>query len=527
MINLLQSRLENSEAVVISLIKELSVNVSKFTAINNLNEHPEYPSLLAISDSLNGWRIPHETYRIDKADYNAEDLSFPLIAHFKDSGGRFLLIHGIANGKVTYTNEREKKAVMEEAEFLRNWDGIILYAQKEADSGEENYNMELLKGWFDQARAPFLVLLLLTCIAASINYSGISVAYAGLLAVKLVGLVVSVLLLMHSIDGNNPFIQNLCSLGKENNCNAILKSDAAKVTSWLSWSEVGMFYFAGSFLCLLLYPQSISLLAWLCVASLPYTFYSIGYQMKIKNWCVLCCTIQGVLWLEAFAFLMNSSFTFNIPFSVLPAVAICFLLPIAIWAFIKPFLTKAGQTKHLKQQLKGFKYNSDLFNKLLTGQPRYAVPEDLKAIRLGNPNAETIITMVTNPFCGPCAATHKMLDEWLLTREDLQLKILFTTANKEEDARTKVARHVTALSLSKDGKYVGEALNGWYKQSSKDYDTWASQYPVSINEEMNTVTEKQKAWCEMAEITFTPTILVNGYKLMDPYRLEDIQFMDI
>jgi hypothetical protein len=79
MINPLQSRLENSEAVVISLIKELNVNVSKFTAIHNLNEHPEYPSLLAISDSLNGWRIPHETYRIDKADYNVADLSFPFI----------------------------------------------------------------------------------------------------------------------------------------------------------------------------------------------------------------------------------------------------------------------------------------------------------------------------------------------------------------------------------------------------------------------------------------------------------------
>lgn len=527
MINPLQSRLENSEAVVLSLIKELRIDVSKPTVQYQLNEHPEYPSLLAISDSLNGWRIPHETYRVDKGEYAAEDLSFPLIAHLGDGGGRFILIHNIANGKVTYTNETEKKAVMEETEFLKKWDGILLYAEKTEHSGEENYRMEQLKGWFDQARVPFLVLLLLVCVAAVVNETELSMAYGALLAVKLLGVAVSVLLLVYSIDGNNPFIQNLCSLGKENNCNAILKSDAAKVTSWLSWSEVGLFYFAGSLLCLLVNPQSVNLLAWLCLAALPYTFYSIGYQIKIKNWCVLCCTIQGLLWLEAFAFLMNSSFTLDIPLSVLPAVMVCFLLPIAIWAFLKPFLTKAGQTKHLKQQLKGFKYNSDLFHKLLTGQPRYAVPEELKAINLGNPQAQTVITMVTNPFCGPCAATHKMLDEWLMTREDLQLKILFTTANHEEDARTKVARHVTALSLSKDGKYVGEALNGWYKQSNKDYDTWATQYPVHVNEEMSLVTERQKAWCEMAEITFTPTILVNGYKLMEPYRLEDIQFMDI
>lgn len=527
MINPLQSRLENSEAVVFYLIKELNIKVSRSSVLHQLNEHPEYPSLLAISDSLNGWKVPHESYRIDKNEYDAKDLSFPLIAHFRNNGGSFVLIHGIAGGKVTYSNETERKRTMEEAEFLRNWDGILLYAQKEAHSGEENYRMEVIKGLFDQARAPFLILLLLACVAASVNYTGLNLACAGLLGIKLAGIVVSVLLLMSSMDSNNPFVQNLCSLGKENNCNAILKSDAAKVTSWLSWSEVGLFYFTGSFLCLLLYPLSINLLAWLSLACLPYTFYSIGYQIKIKNWCVLCCTVQGLLWLEALVFLMNSSFTFEIPLSVLPAVAACFLLPIAIWAFIKPFLIKAGQTKPLKQQLKGFKYNSDLFNKLLTGQPRYAVPDELQAIKLGNPNAQTVITMVTNPFCGPCATTHKMLDEWLLTRDDLQLKILFTTANQEEDARTKVARHVTALSLSKDEKYVGEALNGWYKQSNKDYDAWANQYPVSINEEMKIVTEKQKVWCEMAEISFTPTIFVNGYKLVDPYRLEDIQFMDI
>ena len=113
---------------------------------------------------------------------------------------------------------------------------------------------------------------------------------------------------MQSLNANNPFVKNLCSLGGKNDCNAILKSDAAKVTSWLSWSEVGFFYFFGSLLSLLLASSSLPLLAWLNLFALPYAIYSIAYQYRHKNWCVLCCCVQALLLLEALAFLSNQNF---------------------------------------------------------------------------------------------------------------------------------------------------------------------------------------------------------------------------
>ncbi|MNY22235.1 hypothetical protein D3C86_1558330 [compost metagenome] len=146
-------------------------------------------------------------------------------------------------------------------------------------------------------------------------------------------------------------------------------------------------------------------------------------------------------------------------------------------------------------------------------------------IVLGNAEAENIITMVSNPFCGPCATTHKTLDQWLNTRDDIQVKIVFTTANHDDDPKTKVARHLTALSLLGDKKKVEQALNDWYDSTKKDYDTWAKNYPMQVNGEMEVVTQRQKEWCELTEVTFTPTILVNGYKLPDPYRLDDIKYL--
>eukprot|EP01012_Entosiphon_sulcatum_P004812 TRINITY_DN11997_c0_g1_i3.p1 TRINITY_DN11997_c0_g1~~TRINITY_DN11997_c0_g1_i3.p1 ORF type:complete len:107 (-),score=7.57 TRINITY_DN11997_c0_g1_i3:778-1050(-) len=88
-----------------------------------------------------------------------------------------------------------------------------------------------------------------------------------------------------------------------------------------------------------------------------------------------------------------------------------------------------------------------------------------------------------------------------------------------------MSRHISALTKFNDRTIVEHALKDWYAQTSKKYEDWAQKYPISFNCEMNQVTQKQKDWCEMAEIDFTPTILINGYKLPEPYRLEDIKYL--
>lgn len=520
------SKKANAVALPALLIKKLGIPVSRFSVENDLTNHPEYPSMLAMSDCLTSWKIPHEAYRIDLQNFKEEELSYPFIAHTRDEGGRFILVEEFQNDRVKYIDEEGADQTFTRTEFMKKWDGIMLYAQKSQESGERNYRQAMVKGWLNELRLPFFVLIVLAGILMAVNFTSLQLPYLLLLAIKTAGISVSMLLLMHSINVNNPFIQNLCSLGKKNDCNAILKSEAAKITSWLSWSEVGMFYFAGSFFSLLIIPASVSLLLWLSLACLPYTFYSIGYQFKQKNWCILCCSVQALLWLEGLVFLFGYPLqTPQLSLFALSSIALCFLFPIAFWIILKPLLLRSEQSEPLKQQLKKFKYNSDLFNQLLTNQPRYAVSDDLMPISLGNQEAETVITMVSNPFCGPCATTHRLLEEWLEERDDIQLKVVFTTANQDDDGRTKVARHVTALSLLKDETMVKRALNDWYSQSTKNYETWAAQYPVSFNGEMNAVTERQKAWCEMTEIQFTPTILINGYKLVDPYQLEDIKYL--
>jgi uncharacterized membrane protein len=197
---------------------------------------------------------------------------------------------------------------------------------------------------------------------------------------KTAGLITSVLLLIQSIDTNNPLIQKLCGGNNKQNCNAILSSKAAKITDELNWSEVGFFYFAGSWLVLLFNsnnPPVIAMLALLNVLSLPYTFYSIYHQWKVaKQWCRLCCAVQALLWLEFFAFLPTVLDGLHLPAlggwaNLITGMAI----PVLSWVLIKPYLLLSKQMKPLKSQLRQYKYNKEMFNRMLNEEVQYALPE--------------------------------------------------------------------------------------------------------------------------------------------------------
>lgn len=522
--NLFRTQPHTTDHALIALLKKIKVKVTESSSRKCLQNHPNYPSLMSIGGCLEDFKVQNYTYRIDKETYQ-EDLLFPFIAHFSENGGRFIVVTGIKENQVFYNDEHVKNGIFTEEEFLKRWNGVALHAEPNLKSGEAKYGENRFKEFLKMLMAPVGILSLVIILYLVFANQGFSGSLMVLSLLKLGGVGVSILLLMQSLNANNPFIKNLCTLNGKNDCNAILKSEAAKVTGWLTWSEVGFFYFTGSLFSLLVDRTSLPLLAWLNLFALPYTIYSITYQHRNKNWCILCCAVQFLLALETITFLSFQNFVLADlrPIGMLTIVS--FLVPILAWAFLKPFFTDASQIKSLKQQLKKFKYNSDLFNQTLTNQPRYMVPDDLMPIVLGNPNAETTITMVSNPFCGPCAGAHETIDKWLKMRDDIKVKIIFTTRNDVNNEKTKVAEHVSALSLLNDVKLLENALNDWYAQGEKKYEAWAKKYPIEIKGEMNLVTERKNAWFDMAEINVTPTILIDGYKLPEPYKLEDIKHL--
>jgi hypothetical protein len=507
-----------------ALISHLKIKVTSFTQSKDLLAHPDYPSMLAISDCLTSWRVPNAAFRVKKDSSTLADLPHPHLAHLKTEGGQFVLVHDNNKAFVTVSTEYRNRFNMPVNDFIDQWDGIILIAEKKQESGEDGYYSSLINGIFSRLKFVAFVTVAITCLLWGLSghdLTPVSVIYF-LLFVS--GTCVSMLLLAHSVNSANPFLTKLCSLGRNNNCNSILKSEAANVTSWLSWSEVGFFYFAGSLLTLVFVPASSELLKILSIAVVPFTIYSLWYQYSVGAWCTLCCIVQALLVIGALTAGLDGLHWWEIraDMTMVPSL-LTYIFPVSVWALLKPLLLRAQQIEPLQQQVRKFKYNSKFFSQLLASQKHYAIPDEIMPVVLGSPDAATTITMVSNPFCGPCASAHKLLDKWLKERDDLQVKIVFATANHDDDDRTKVARHVTALSLLEDKSLAADAMNDWYSQAVKQFDEWSARFPVPQDKDITSVTTKQKEWCREAEIMFTPTIFVNGYKLVEPYELEDIR----
>jgi len=525
---MLTSKMSNVVAVTNLLLQTLNVRVNIRTLKTYLKTHPEYPSLLAVSDCLNEFKVAHQIYAIEKENYEISDLLFPFIAHFSIGQGSFVLVHNIKDSQVEISDEKSKNRMISVSDFSKLWDGVLLYAQQDKNSGEKNFFQNLIDSILQQIKIPVFAFVLLSVFYLLFNLQDFNWINLSLCIVTFIGAVVSMLLLLQSINANHPLLKKLCSAGQKNNCNTILNSKAAKIVSWLSWSEVGFFYFTGSFLVILVVPALAPVLFWMNLFALLYTVYSLFYQYSIKSWCILCCIIQAVLVLEFILFnfktdSLNRSFV-HFP-DLLFLFFLCFSIPVVTWGLLKPVLFRASLTGLLQQQLKAFKYNNTLFTAALDSQVYHDINDVLMPVVLGNPFAETTITIISNPFCPACKRAHHFVVEWLLRRDDLKVKLLFVDDNNKDGVFMEITCHMIALSLLEDKNKVIQALNNWFNDDKKEYKSWAEKYPVKITREIKRAYVNQKKWCQATGVNFTPAILVNGHMLPEPYELEDLKYL--
>lgn len=520
--------MNNSVAIVTQLLKQLHVPVASSSIKKELEEHPDFPSLLTISDVLRGWKVQNVAYEVNMEEL--KEVPVPFLAHVSDSGGKFIIINSVDEQHVSLINDRNEEKRVSVDSFRTVFTGNVMIVNPQKDAGEQNYAVSRRREILNFLRLPFIVagtciVLLMTLLLHSSYLSGFNWQVAWLTLTKGAGVVVSALLLIQTIDVNNPLVRRLC-YGKNKKCRDFLSSGAAKLLGGeLSWSEVGLFYFTATWLILMFNTGSVALkqsLAVLNILALPYTFYSIYYQARVaRQWCVLCCVVQALLWLE---FLPMVLYLFQ-PF-IFPGLAewgnalACALFPMVLWMFVKPHILKSQQLAPAKEQLRKFKYNEELFTKMLTEQPQYPLPDNDAAVILGDIEAEKVITIVTNPFCSPCSKAHRTLEEWLAKGDEFRLQVVFSPHESSKE----VASHIMALNDYSDKQLVSRALNDWYGQDDKNYKSWATSFPTEGPHGTDDKLKKQQEWCDTIHLEYTPTILINGYKLPKLYQLEDIRF---
>lgn len=526
---LFKSLYENQVLIVDALLKSLKVNVSIATIDQTLQEHPDYPSYLSITDSLNKWNIDCVALQTN-ADKLAE-IPTPFITNYKN--GQFFAVNQILNDIVYILNQHGKKETISKEKFLAQWSETVVVAESNNQSGEPDYKNKQRKAILYNLAIGLIPLGILATVLIPFINGTVGLVATLYIVAKLVGLTASVLLLWYDIDKGNPLLKQICSGIQKANCSAVLNTKAASLLGILTWSEVGFIYFASSLLFAAFAGINtvLPLLNLFSLLALPYIVFSIYYQWKIaKQWCVLCLGVQSVLLVEGILTVIDNSISYSAIEQIIinhwSSALVALLMPIAGWFLLKPILKRNQIAKYEKRNYLQLKYNDDVFWPFLQKQPSIlAYPTEGLGITIGNPNATKTIVKVCNPYCGPCATAHPELEKIIKENPSIKAQIIFTTSNNEKDRGLKPVRHLLAIAAKGDVLLTEQALDDWYLAKEKNYDQFAIKYP--LNGELQKQVEKidlMKNWCDEVKIQYTPTIFIDGYRLPKNYQIKDVNY---
>lgn len=517
----------NPVALLQAWLGQLAVPVSKTTIRQTVENHPDYPSLLSLSDALDEWQVDNAALQLGSVE-QLRELPTPFVACLTGQGNYYSLVQTVTNGAVRFVEPVTRQPQTETLEeFSKHWSGVVLLAEKTEQSGELDYRTNRRQEIVENLRWPSILIGAFLVIGVSLLTIGKSIILSGWLwlLANTVGLGLSLLLVQKQLGHANSLTDRLCKVAGKAGCDEVLNSPAATIAGILPWSDVGLLYFSGSLLLSLVagfQPALWPLVGALALLALPYTAFSLYYQGFVaRQWCILCLGVQGVLLAEGVLAVWQLSPlpTTGQPYSWgLSAL----LFPAISWLALKPTLQQAVEVQPLRRKLARFQNNPDLFKSLLSQQSQAPswLPESV--IMLGNPEAEHVITVVTNPYCGPCATLHKVLEKLLVGRTTIKANLIFMACDGPSGRANKMVRHL--LALKSVGK-VTEALTDWYQQPNKDYSSWATRWPTDPKIVSMNLVQQHCDWCKEGSIRATPTVFVDGYKLPELYRLDDLHLV--
>lgn len=500
-------------------LNELHIPFTTNYADKLFAEHPHKYNLYGLSDMLAVYKIPNTGVQVD--DKELSGIVTPFIAHVSND---FVVVKRIKGETISYI-WRGKHITVSVEEFKRLWSGIALIAEPKDNSIEPEYEKHSRKDLFISVQKLGLIIMLVVLLGLGYmkNHLFFSLICSLLLIISLAGIGVTYLLLLKQGKVQSEYTDKICSLLKQGDCNSVLESDAAKLWGVFSWSEIGLGYFISSLILVVFCPYWIPYMMIISLMALPYTVWSVWFQYKVaKQWCPLCLSVLLLLWAMA---IVNVCGEWRLPafeMQELLSVAILYLFPFLFLHLLAERWFKLKQLEYVKYELNNLKASESVFLSQLEQEPHYEVSVESSQIILGSPLAKIHITVLTNPHCNPCAKMHKLIGGLLKEMGDkVCVQYLFCSFNKELEMS---ARFLIAVYQQEKSENVERIYNEWFEGKKYLGETYITKFGYDLNsEEVNYELRKHNEWHHKNKLTATPTVLINGYRLPETYKIEDMK----
>jgi len=513
---------DNTVAVIQRAIKSFGINVTNDTIKVSLKSSPYYPSLRCITDAFNEWNIEHFPlkYTMDEI----KSIKSPYITHLNLNGGEIAFVTEHKNGNVILYNSFNKKEKIPWDEYIKQISGGVILLNPDEKSGETNFfrkkQTELLNKAITPVTLSALALIIIFLISYRLSDIGVSSLWLFyiILGSKLLGMIISTLLFMKENEIQVPLAEKLCKLNEYVNCNAVLNDKAAIVYGSIGWADIGIIYFTGSMLILLQGWNGFLTIA--SALALPFTLISIWYQaIRLKRWCPFCLMIQFILIAE---FILQAFYNpvFNLSLSLLMIFIFTFFIVGILQIILNQFLKLHREKNLMALKLARLKKNPEIIKTLIFNQKQYKIPVTKNSLLFGQKKSRLLITAFLTLDCSHCAKAFFKLNGILQTGYNAQINIILL------GAETRIINSI--YNLSKDRKYedVITILDKWYKSDNISRHSLINDYCLLNSDELsNLISSENLEIMKTCEITGTPTVFINGFKLPIQYDIDDLMYI--
>lgn len=509
------------EQAVTTYLKYLNIPVSDRYCKKRIASHPDYPSILAVADTLRQFGVSNTVARVNKE--KPDELHLPVLLHLEIEGGSLLPVF-------------EPRDLDAAGDKLNHWSGVLI----KAEPINEIADKENAKALDDEKRFKFFITnLLLTvsvlvAIPLLISFSWVQLL---LIATSMAGVATGYFLFAKDLGITYQAVESFCNAGTGAGCQKVLRSDEGKLFGFITFSDLTLAYFAAQFVSIgLLAPiwtgsALIAVFGWLSFFAVPMIGYSIWLQaFKIKEWCRLCLLVSGIMGLQAIIFgslfyseLMN-------PFALVFTEAIMALLLFGLVGSSLLLLEQTIRQKNMAVQNEihaaRIKNSPEVFASLLFKQRKVDTTPFMNEFLIGEPEAPLRLTMVVNLFCTPCKNELEHAKELLsIYREQVSLSLRFLRSRDNgESSDLLLEAWLHELKKLNFVPFHGQQMiEKWYENMDKEKfkDFYPAIGAVSKNETKEYL-QTHYSWVAHAGITKTPTTFINGYELPDLYRVGDL-----
>lgn len=182
-------------------------------------------------------------------------------------------------------------------------------------------------------------------------------------------------------------------------------------------------------------------------------------------------------------------------------------------------ITRSNELQQAQWQYNHLRTNDKVFHSLLEVEKSY--PTESSSIIFGDINSSFCITILSNPYCNPCAAMHMRMQK-LINETNCQVRYYFTSFKPEWNI---INKYMIAAYKQLGAEKSWQLYTEWYDKGKLEEELFFDAYHLCIDtEDVNKEFNRHQSWLEATGLNSTPTLLVNGHKLPYGYVLEDMLY---